>query len=612
MVQYTKKLENKPRNLLQKANPKRIRKKILDSIKNTNKNSPKLIIPSTGGAGFIPSRWNESKTFGNPNAGSIKDIAYRIMSQSSEQDRGIMDIIRGVAESVTSVPIPEDRYTGSFSLEDDKSNISKINKDQNDRDLNWLVMYGNTKNQFEPITIPKTGFNYSDYLKKHYGRSTMPTYKGNIITADQVPIPNEYRPLVNFLSNNPNYGYYAAENEEDPEGWLGMIESEKTQLNAVDDVNSYRKSFRKNPKTGKPELAAQDLIDYGGGDYGRKWGRLAGIQGGLLSRVINSPVLLDQSIPVKYTEDPKDYFGPGWYYTLKGIVDNNKILEKQNGQYSYPLALPEVEISPNKNKKERIYTPRVSTIRKKTKRKYATGGPFSRIQRLLSDAQNISRFAPKKEKKKLKTEGILSDPNEEGFNVYYDFPNEIWKSYNKNIERGVEEATHRTYSDTPPINVLPEVTIEGYRPIVLDTYYPIISKDYRATGHSKLTVPINDGDPNWGIEVDKGGKNKDYNLVTSNCSDKTLEYLNKIFNKKESTFLFTTPGDVKDFAEELGGKTKEIELGHRRTYIPRNKHNYKILDSRALKAYQDSDEQSEGIYIHTYPSFESKEYDYIY
>ena len=152
-----------------------------------------------------------------------------------------------------------------------------------------------------------------------------------------------------------------------------------------------------------------------------------------------------------------------------------------------------------------------------------------------------------------------------------------------------------------PIKQIPEVVVNGYRPIVLDTYYPAIS-EYPTTGHSKLTVPINDGDPNWGIEIDKGGKNKGYNLVTSNCSDKTLEYLNKIFNKKESTFLFTTPGDVKDFAEKLGGRTKKVGLGHYRTYIPRNKNNYKILDTRALKTYQNSDGEDEGVYIHMYPS----------
>ena len=119
---------------------------------------------------------------------------------------------------------------------------------------------------------------------------------------------------------------------------------------------------------------------------------------------------------------------------------------------------------------------------------------------------------------------------------------------------------------------------------------------------SGITITINNYNNEELIYSLRYLKSKGYNLVTSNCSDKTLEYLNKIFNKKESTFLFTTPGDVKDFAEELGGKTKKIGLGHYRTYIPRNKNNYKTLDARALKTYQNSDGEDEGVYIHMYPS----------
>ena len=49
-------------------------------------------------------------------------------------------------------------------------------------------------------------------------------------------------------------------------------------------------------------------------------------------------------------------------------------------------------------------------------------------------------------------------------------------------------------------------------------------------------------------------RSKDYNLFTNNCSDATREALEKTFNKKVNPFLFTTPGDVQDFAlEELRG-----------------------------------------------------------
>ena len=87
---------------------------------------------------------------------------------------------------------------------------------------------------------------------------------------------------------------------------------------------------------------------------------------------------------------------------------------------------------------------------------------------------------------------------------------------------------------------------------VLSTYYPFISK-YPYTGHSSLY--IQDPKENYrSYYINKGSKNKDYNLITNNCSDATREALEKTFNKKVNPFLFTTPGDVQDFAlEELRG-----------------------------------------------------------
>jgi hypothetical protein len=68
-------------------------------------------------------------------------------------------------------------------------------------------------------------------------------------------------------------------------------------------------------------------------------------------------------------------------------------------------------------------------------------------------------------------------------------------------------------------------------------------------------VPNTYGDAIIGtIRVDKGGKNPDYSLITNNCSDATRCALEHTFNKKINPFLFTTPGDVQDFAlDELNG-----------------------------------------------------------
>lgn len=100
--------------------------------------------------------------------------------------------------------------------------------------------------------------------------------------------------------------------------------------------------------------------------------------------------------------------------------------------------------------------------------------------------------------------------------------------------------------------------------VTLDTYYPIISS-YPWTGHSSLQVsgliPNYQGDAQIGsLYIDKGGNDKDYNLVTNNCSDATRCALEKIFDKKINPILFTTPGDVQDFAlDELGGIKYRID-----------------------------------------------------
>lgn len=150
-------------------------------------------------------------------------------------------------------------------------------------------------------------------------------------------------------------------------------------------------------------------------------------------------------------------------------------------------------------------------------------------------------------------------------------------------------------------NLLPEVTVTGYRPIELRTYYPL-GKDYPWTGHSQLIIPITDkvrdnygmgvegsfglsDSPSLQLIIDKKGNAKDYNLVTNNCADATLGYLNTMFNTSESPTLFTTPGDVRDFAiEQLGGKVVSKD-GIDTVLIPRNKSNANLLSTRAMEQF---------------------------
>lgn len=45
---------------------------------------------------------------------------------------------------------------------------------------------------------------------------------------------------------------------------------------------------------------------------------------------------------------------------------------------------------------------------------------------------------------------------------------------------------------------------------------------------------------------------KGYNLVTNNCADATRKVLEAIYQIKMNPWLFTTPGDVKDFLRDFG------------------------------------------------------------
>ena len=162
-------------------------------------------------------------------------------------------------------------------------------------------------------------------------------------------------------------------------------------------------------------------------------------------------------------------------------------------------------------------------------------------------------------------------------------------------------------------NILPEVIIEGYAPLRLTTYYPFVS-EYPFTGHSTLDIPIDRN--TWEnypgnlllsrqitsdrispyLTIDKDSSADDYNLITNNCADATLNYLNKAFGTNESPNLFTTPGDVRDYAiNQLHGKVINNNDGSDTVLIPRNANNARKLSTTALDMYADGDLRGDAI-----------------
>lgn len=166
------------------------------------------------------------------------------------------------------------------------------------------------------------------------------------------------------------------------------------------------------------------------------------------------------------------------------------------------------------------------------------------------------------------------------------------------------------YTAEDGATLLPEITVNGYRPIELYTYYPVISQ-FPFTGHSELYVPLNSHfmkpqELNPSLEtvpfgaVDKRMDSKDYNLITNNCADATLGALNYMFGTKESPNLFTTPGDVQDFAiEKLGGKATELKDGRIKVVIPRNKDNYQVLTNKFIDWTLTQDDKTASIFNET-------------
>jgi len=103
----------------------------------------------------------------------------------------------------------------------------------------------------------------------------------------------------------------------------------------------------------------------------------------------------------------------------------------------------------------------------------------------------------------------------------------------------------------------------------LSTYYPIIGKNYRYTGHSSLnarspeyTVDTSDGFttvPAKHARINKRSSDADYNFVTNNCADATRCALEAITGKKMNPYFFTTPGDVLDFFKENFDDVRKVK-----------------------------------------------------
>lgn len=153
---------------------------------------------------------------------------------------------------------------------------------------------------------------------------------------------------------------------------------------------------------------------------------------------------------------------------------------------------------------------------------------------------------------------------------------------------------------------LPEVVVIPDS-VDLYTQYPL--HGFTGTsfiGHSSLVAPAKNyiqrgANVSQGIDpifITKQMEDSDYNLISNNCSDATRNALEIISGKKINPFLFTTPGDVKDFAEsELGGVTRYIKNGKYRTTIPLSKNDRKVLSSLSRKKQKFAGGKDSGIHI---------------
>ena len=142
---------------------------------------------------------------------------------------------------------------------------------------------------------------------------------------------------------------------------------------------------------------------------------------------------------------------------------------------------------------------------------------------------------------------------------------------------------------------LPEVTVIPNN-IYLHTYRPLIDSDYKKTGHSALiSQPLWKGGRNGeylgpGISISNDGHNPNYNLLLNNCSDATRRALEAISGESINPVLFTTPGDVKDFAENQMGGVTHYQNGHYVTTIP-----ISLKEREFLSSFKGNDPTNEGI-----------------
>lgn len=125
--------------------------------------------------------------------------------------------------------------------------------------------------------------------------------------------------------------------------------------------------------------------------------------------------------------------------------------------------------------------------------------------------------------------------------------------------------------------------------IILTTYYPF-HKNYNI-GHSKLES--NSSIPNNSIYISSGLNDSDYNLITNNCADHTGKFLQYALKRPFNPILFTTPGDVRDYAKQNTIKsyskkpleyTQEIEVPFLDYQLARNKY---LLESNIKPGWKE-------------------------
>ena len=241
------------------------------------------------------------------------------------------------------------------------------------------------------------------------------------------------------------------------------------------------------------------------------------------------------------------------------------------------------------------------------------------IHTIADFPETVAKFTPSKiddyVAKGIQTLGNIDDAvSTSGRNMFSNFDKKSGKINNNADKTSVRESTNIRYRKNGgqirkmqtaaggPITryeTLPNIEVVGYRPIELKTYKPL-HKEYPFTGHSSLDIPIDEDTAYtqgqyspYVISVDKTSQSKDYNLITNNCADATLGALNYIFGTKEKPFLFTTPGDVRDYAiNKLHGKVTRDKDGIDTILIPRNKNNAKKISKRALEWRKNKDDDT--------------------